>query len=104
MIKLPNKVVILSIIPFLYFSLNAVAVLCLSFYLLSQKDAIKTIENVIIKKPIYTLFSKSPPILGAFTSRIESSEAKPIIIEQFFAKYRSPLAAYGEKFIEVSDK
>lgn len=58
----------------------------------------------MVKAPVYTLFSKVPPILGAFTSSFDSSDARPAIIEQFFAKYKSPLAPYGAKFVEAADK
>lgn len=58
----------------------------------------------MIKAPVYTLFSKQPPVLGAYTSSINSSDARPALIEQFFAKYKSPLSGYGEEFVQAADK
>ena len=58
----------------------------------------------MISVPIYTLFSKAPPVLVAFTSSFDSSDARPAIVDQFFAKYHSPLASYGETFVRAADE
>lgn len=102
--KLPVRFIFLFIFPFFYFFFVSSFVFFLTVTLISQPNSYRTIEEKMVKTPVYTLFSKTPPILGAFTSSFDSSDARPAIIEQFFSKYKSPLAPYGAKFVEVSDK
>ncbi len=102
--KLPAHFIFLFIFPFFYFFAVSAVVFLLTLFLISRPNSYRAVEEKMVKAPVYTLFSKTPPILGAFTSSFDSSDARPAIIEQFFAKYKSPLAPYGEKFIEVSDK
>ncbi len=102
--KLPLRILFWATFPLFYFFFVStfVFLLAINFFPLTNKS--KTVEEKMIKTPIYTLFSKVPPVLGAFTSSFSSSDARPVIIEQFLAKYKSPLAFYGEKFVEASDE
>lgn len=70
------------------------------FYLVSQP---KPYNQPKINR-IYNLFSSQPPVLGSSTSRRTVKDARPVILEQFFAKYHSPLAAYGEEIIKAADE
>lgn len=102
--NLPARFIFLFVFPFFYFFFVSAVVFLLTTTLISKSASSKSIEERMVKAPVYTLFSKIPPILGAFTSSFDSSDARPAIIEQFFSKYKSPLASYGEKFVEVADK
>ena len=102
--KLPVRILFWITFPLFYFFFVSTFVFLLAVNFLSLTDKSKTAEEKMVKVPIYTLFSKVPPVLGAFTSSISPSDARPIIIEQFLAKYKSPLAFYGDKFVETSDK
>lgn len=70
------------------------------FYLISQP---KPYNQPQINK-IYNLFSSQPPILGASTASRGVKDVRPVILEQFFAKYHSPLAAYGELIVKTADE
>ena len=102
--NLPFRPVLLIIFSFSYFFNISLLIFVLIFNVNLRLKPPKTVEEKMVKAPVYTLFSKVPPVLGAFTSSFDSSDARPAIIEQFFAKYRSPLAPYGEKFVQVADE
>ena len=55
-------------------------------------------------KPIYNLFSSPAQVLGTLSSSATLNDARGVTLEQFFAKYHSPLASYGDVFIVMAEK
>lgn len=60
----------------------------------------------IVKPDIQTfkLYAALPKSGGIISDEIEVNDARAKIIEDFFKGYKSPLADYSQKFIEVADK
>lgn len=97
------KPLFLFFISLTYFLFGSLLVISVTNWMGLAKKPSRTADNST-KVPIYTLFSKSPPVLGAFTTSFGSSDARAAIIEQFFARYHSPLATYGEDFVAIADE
>lgn len=51
----------------------------------------------------FRLYASLPRDIPVQTLKISSQDARPKIIEDFFKDYKSPLALYSKKFVEVSD-
>lgn len=104
--NLPLGLLFLVVIPsFFLFALSA-AVIFSAGFLLSKKDTgiiNPKIENSGYKS-VYNLFSSPPPVLGAFTSSVSVTDARALTVEQFFSKYHSPLASYGDFFVKTAQK
>lgn len=100
---------VLIFLPFLFFVGGTFSVL-LSISLLSSPKSsgflplTSTSNSQNSFNAVYQLYASPPPVLGAFTSRVQTADARATILEQFFAKYHSPLAAYGQVFIDLSEK
>ncbi len=45
-----------------------------------------------------------PQVLGAFTSTINTGDARPEIIKTFFSRYDSPLASHAQLIVDIADK
>ncbi len=100
---LPKLAFKLSIVSGLFFGyiLTTTAVLFISvFYLINRPRTYRSDST----NHLYNLFSSQPPILGIAVASRGTKDARPVILEQFFAKYHSPLAAYGNLLVETADK
>ncbi|MFH1896260.1 MAG: hypothetical protein ABH814_02175 [bacterium] len=64
----------------------------------------KALNGEQIKRRVYTFFAAQPPVLGAVSERLVSSEAKSEIINQYFELQNAPLAGYGSFFVEIAKK
>lgn len=104
MSNLPKQLLLVFAFPLVYFLTVFPVIFFSATYLATHQKLAKTIEDKMVKTPVYRLFSKVPPVLGAYTSSINSSDARPVIVEQFFASHHSPLASYGKVFVEAADK
>lgn len=71
--------------------------LLFGFYLSTPKLLNPTTQN-------FKLYAALPKSETTVSDEISSSDGRGKIIEDFFNNYKSPLAAYSQHFIEVSDK
>lgn len=83
-----------------YLLLNTTLVFGVSFYLLLQPRPYQSNDA----HKLYNLFSSQPPVLGAATFEKGVRDARPVVVEQFFAKYHSPLTAYAELIVRTADE
>ena len=68
-----------------------------TFYLSSPKLTEPTAQN-------FKLYAALPGSTGSISEEINHSDARAKIIENFLTSYKSPLSAYSNIFIQVSDK
>lgn len=52
----------------------------------------------------YTIFSASPKVLGASSTRITGDDARAERIDSIFNKYKCPIKGYGKTFVQEADK
>lgn len=101
MIKLPklSSTLILIVLPFVWFVLLSYGLIIALFVNLNKdtKDNYLALEN-----QIYNIFQAKPPAFGETSYAVQSEESRPIILEQFFAKYHSPLSSYSRLIIKKS--
>ena len=71
--------------------------LTFSFYLASPKLLKPTVQN-------FKLYAALPESTNSISDEIEHADGRAKIIEDFFKGYKSPLAAYSNLFVQVSDK
>ena len=71
--------------------------LTFSFYLASPKLLKPTVQN-------FKLYAALPGSTNSISDEIEHADGRAKIIEDFFKDYKSPLAAYSNLFVQVSDK
>ena len=71
--------------------------LTFSFYLASPKLLKPTVQN-------FKLYAALPESTNSISDEIEHADGRAKIIQDFFKGYKSPLAAYSNLFVQVSDK
>lgn len=105
--NLPSEILVLLALPFFFFVGASLSVL-FSLTMLAgrfRNQAPKLVENSRLDfAPVYNLYSAPPPVLGASVSRVETADARALTLEQFFAKYQSPLSQVADLFVGVADK
>jgi len=52
----------------------------------------------------YAIFSSSPKVLGASSTRITGDDARAERIDSIFAKYKCPIKGHGSTFVKEADK
>lgn len=85
---------------FAYLLLNTSLIFWASFSLLAQPKLYQSTE----KHKLYNLYSSQPPVLGTAVSKIGAKDARPVVVEQFLAKYHSPLTAYASLIVDAADE
>jgi len=50
------------------------------------------------------LYAALPAEIGSIASVVETEDARPVIIDQYLEKYRSPLAPYADFLFQMSEK
>ncbi|MCL5003667.1 MAG: hypothetical protein M1352_00115 [Patescibacteria group bacterium] len=103
---LPLALLVVVFLPVLFFLGGSIAVLSAGVFLVTQKASpIAVVPDTSVKqRSVYNLFSSPPPVLGSFTSSVSTADARALKLEQFFAKYHSPLSGYGEDFVTAAQK
>lgn len=71
--------------------------LTFSFFLSNPKLIKPTVQN-------FKLYAALPGSTNSISDEIEHADGRAKIIEDFFKDYKSPLAAYSNLFVQVSDK
>lgn len=52
----------------------------------------------------YQLFAAVPEVLGSFIANIETQDARPQILRNFFEKHKSPLAGHSSYLVDIADR
>lgn len=52
----------------------------------------------------YKMFTALPEQVGGLAQAIESNDARPLIVANFFATYNSPLVPYSKLLVDTADK
>lgn len=98
---------ILVLFFFLITPLNLVA----GFFALSNISKIKQFSNLNHPTPLVTssaqsmpLYAALPQVVGEVLGAVSSSDARPIIIENYLKKHKSPLAPYHSELLSAADK
>ncbi len=79
------------------------------FYLSSLKTNSKNV-NALLKIQAHSLGSRLPlenvfsSVLGTSKTVFAVEDARPTLLERFFAKYKSPLYPYASYIVDISDK
>ena len=98
----PAKKITFALIVSIFPAATLGVVFLCGFFLTSSGKAALSGEQ--IKRRVYTFFAAQPPVLGAVSERMVSSEAKSEIINQYFEIQGAPLAGYGSFFVEIANK
>jgi hypothetical protein len=85
---------------FAYLTANTTIIALTAFFLLTQPKLYQSTA----KHQLYNLYSSQPPILGAATVSRGTGDARPVMVEQFLAKYHSPLTAYADLIVAAADE
>lgn len=83
-----------------------------TFYLKGQiiktnnfSTGLKSSVNVIASQNTpYKMFAALPNQFGGLAQAIETNDARPLIVENFFRAYNSPLSEYSTLLVEIADK
>lgn len=51
----------------------------------------------------YSMFSATPSLIGNIATSLAKGDARPVLLDRFFSRFRSPLYGYGEKLVEEAD-
>lgn len=97
--KIALKLSLVSGLFFSYILISTVVLLVSTYYLISRPRTYRTNAT----NHLYNLFSSQPPVLGAAVTARGTKDARPVVVEQFFAKYKSPLAPYGNLIVDTAD-
>lgn len=95
---------LLIFLPFFWFFAVSVSAAAAVLLVLANTEVASHLHQQAKGFSPYRLFSSLPPILGASTFNLVTQESRPVVLEQFFAKYRSPLAAYGDLIISAAER
>lgn len=95
----PRRLLTIGVL-FAYLVANTTIIALTTFFLLTQPKPYQSTE----KHKLYNLYSSQPPILGAATVSRGTKDARPVVVEQFLAKYHSPLTAYAELIVAAADE
>lgn len=52
----------------------------------------------------YELYTSTPTLLSDIATSIVKGDARPLLLDRFFKKFRSPLYGYGQKMVEEADR
>lgn len=52
----------------------------------------------------YSLYSATPVIISDMVVSLSKGDARPLLLDRFFAQFKSPLNGYGEKMVKEADK
>lgn len=106
MSRLPLSLLVLFLVPLLFLFGGSIAVILSFSFLFSrgQNSIALAPQNNGSFRSAYNLFSSSPPVLGSFTSSVNTVDGRAIALEQFFSRYHAPLAVYSQEFILASEK
>lgn len=102
--NLPWGLLSVFVLPVLFFFGVSFFVLISSVLILTKKSAGFVNLTSPANKSVYNLFSSPPQVLGALSSTATLNDSRAVTLEQFFAKYHSPLASYGDIFIKTAEK
>lgn len=87
------------------------ATLVCSIYLLAQASSTTAFGSLLrfkartlTKEPSYALFTSLPQSASDIKTAIESGDARPVLVRDFFRFYNSPLEPYADFVVETSDK
>ncbi|MBM4402171.1 MAG: glucosaminidase domain-containing protein [Candidatus Cloacimonetes bacterium] len=107
MLRLPLLPTLFKMGAFFAWGATSLFVLFSAFYLISASPEL----NISVPKffhldpsRTYHLFASVPEEGQVLGQNITGVDARPAILKNFLEKYRSPLAPYAEKFIEVADQ
>lgn len=92
--NLPKNLKLLTV---WFLASNIVAFTIVAYFVLhpyaTQKESIE-----------YSVFASKPLVETQITDSIELSDARAVIIDQYFAKHKCPLTGTGKTIVELSDK
>lgn len=52
----------------------------------------------------YNLYSATPVVISNIVVSLSKGDARPLLLDRFFARFRSPLNGFGEKIVKEADK
>lgn len=94
--------IILLFIPTAFITLTA-AILMLFITNSTAKEASVKREALNFGVNEYQLFAAVPEVLSSFTSSIETADARPEILREFFEKHQSPLTTHSFYLVQIAD-
>lgn len=94
---------LIVVLPLALFASAVAVALGSSLYLLNYSQSAQILKEKL-ERPLYSVFSTQPPVLGSSDAKINGADGRAALLTQYFAHHKAPLAPYGQKLIEEADK
>ena len=92
-----------QLVYILLFALLTPLTLGVSFFSLAQ-SAKPEAEAMIFKPPVSQLYAALPEENGSVLGVFSSADARPIIVEKYLRKHKSPLLEYSDDLLAAAEK
>lgn len=79
------------------------ATLIVSLIMLGSISSPQRVLGISAKPDSYRLYTALPEELAQVNSTVVAADARPVIIQEYLAKYNSPLEPYADFIVEISD-